>query len=176
MSDAPVGAFLRSVFLDAVPVISVAVLIILTTLPISMSTMLSIGGLWPLIGITFWTLTRQRSMHPASVFALGLLTDMATFVPFGIHALVFVVAQYLLKKQRRFLIGQGFWVLWAAYAVLATSVYTVLYFLTSVFLPGAIPFDRGLVGVAVAWAFVPIIVWGLGRLNDIIDLFDEPIA
>lgn len=176
MSDAPVGAFVRSVMLDAVPAATIVAMILLTTLPMSVQTTMPIGGLWPLIGITFWTLSRPRSMNPILVFFLGLFADIVAFVPFGIHAAVFVVAQYIIGRQRRFLIGQGFWVLWAAYALLATCVYTILFYLTSLFLPGAMAFERGLIGVGIAWATVPLVAFVLSRLNDIIDLFDEPIA
>ena len=176
MSDAPVGAFMRSLMLDAIPAATIVAMILLTTLPMSFSPNLPVGGLWPLIGITFWTLSRPRSMHPVTVFCLGLFADIVAFVPFGIHAAVFVLAQYIIVRQRRFLIGQGFWVLWAAYALLATVVYAVLFYLTSLFLPGAIAFERGLIGVGIAWATVPLVAFFLSRLNDIIDLFDEPIA
>lgn len=176
MSDAPVGAFIRSIMLDAVPAATIIAMILLTTLPMTFSASLPIGGLWPLIGITYWTLTRPRSVNPILVFLLGLFADIVFFVPFGIHAAVFVLAQYVVVRQRRFLIGQGFWVLWAAYALLATAVYTVLFYTTSIFLPGAIAYQRGLIGVGIAWAAVPLVAFLLSRLNDIIDLFDEPIA
>lgn len=176
MSDAPVGAFMRSVVLDAIPAATIVAMILLTTLPMGVGYGLPVGGVWPLIGITFWTLSRPRSMHPVTVFALGLFTDIVSFVPFGIHAAVFVISQFIIIRQRRFLIGQGFWVLWAAYALLAVTVYAVLFYLTSIFLHGSIGFWRGLVGVGVAWAVVPLVAFLLSRLNDIIDLFDEPVA
>ena len=101
--------------------------------------------------------------------------DIASFVPFGIHAAVFVLAQASLNKQRRLLLGQGFWVLWAAYGVLALSVYTILYVVTSLFLHGAVSYWQGLLGVLLSWAFVPLVNWPAETgLNNLIDLFDEP--
>jgi rod shape-determining protein MreD len=175
-NDAPVGAFTRSVILDLIPAASIFLLIIFTTVPVNLVSTVHIGGLWPLVGIVYWTLARPQSMKMGLVFGLGILTDIITFVPFGIHASIFIIAHFILNKQRRFLMGQGFWVLWVAYAILALAVYSYLFVVTSVFLPGAISYVRGLAGVCMAWACVPIAVWCLSRLNDMIDLFDEPIS
>jgi rod shape-determining protein MreD len=176
MSDAPVGSFIKSTALEMIPLMSILVLILLTTMPVNFSHTIPIGGLWPLGGIVYWTLARPRSMKMSLIFLLGLLTDIVTFVPFGIHAAIFIIAQASVKRQRRFLIGQGFWVLWAAYALLAASVYTALFFVTSLFLSGSNSYLNGLAGVGVAAVIMPLITLCLDRLNHIIDLFDEPVA
>jgi rod shape-determining protein MreD len=175
MSEAPVASFIRSVMLEILPVLSIAIMILLTTMPVNLSHSIPIGGLWPLGGIVYWTLVRPRSMKLSVVFMLGLLTDIVTFVPFGIHAAIFIIAQKILKKQRRFLIGQGFWVLWVAYALLSVGVYSV-FCVTSVFLPGSISYFDGLTGVGIAAVAMPILIGILDRLNYMIDLFDEPVA
>jgi len=174
MSDIRASAFIRGLFLDLLPFFSVVVLILMTVIPYNLSPSLRVGGLWPLMGISFWTLARPRRMKLPLIFLLGLIVDIVTFVPFGLHAAVFVISQVILHKQRRFLLGQGFWVLWAAFAILALSVYCILFGLISLFIPSAISFTAGLVGVAFAWACLPLVVWVLSRLNETIDLFDDP--
>ncbi|MDB5477934.1 MAG: mreD [Alphaproteobacteria bacterium] len=175
-AEASMLGFLRGLALDFLPVLSVALLVLVTTIPTSLPPMTTIGGIWPLIGIAYWTLSRPGSMPVTVVFLLGLLTDIVTFVPFGLHGFVFVLARMTLIRQRRFLMGQGFWVLWVAYALLAAGVYTLLFLLTSLFQPGAVSYAAGLVGVSIAWACVPLVIWFLSRLHDMINLFDEPIA
>lgn len=174
--DVRVGPFLRSMILDMTPMLSIVVLILLTVIPHTIPAIMRAGSLWPLIGIAYWTLARPRNMPPTMVFCLGLLVDLLAFVPLGIHALIFVAAQVILKKQRRFLMGQGFWVLWAAYALLALSVYTALYIMISAFQPSSLSYVQGLVGVGVAWTCVPIVVALLSALHEVIDLFDEPVV
>jgi rod shape-determining protein MreD len=176
MSDAPVGSFVKSAMLEMVPLFSVFILILITTVPVTFAHAIPVGGLWPLGGIVYWTLVRPQGLKMPIVFLLGLLTDIVTFVPFGIHAAIFIIAQASVKRQRRFLIGQGFWVLWAAYALLSATVYTTLFFMTSVFLPSSISYTNGLGGVFVAAISMPIIVLCLDRLNYLVDLFDEPVA
>ena len=176
MSDAPVGSFIKSTILEMVPVLSIFVLILMTTVPVTFAHTIPVGGLWPLGGIVYWTLVRPQSMKMPILFLLGLLTDIVTFIPFGIHAAIFIIAQASVKKQRRFLIGQGFWVLWAAYALLAVMVYTALFCVISLFLPSAISYVNGLMGVFVSAVAMPLIMMCLGRLNYLIDLFDEPVA
>lgn len=167
---------LRSMLLDILPFTSIVILILMTVIPDIMPTITRMGALWPLIGIAYWTLTRPRSLRTTSIFCLGLLMDIVSFVPLGVHAFIFVMMQLILTRQRRFLLGQGFWVLWTAYALLGLTVYVSLYMLLSPVQPSATSFSQGLIGVALSWTCVPLVVWLLSHLNTIMDLFDEPIA
>lgn len=166
----------RSILLDILPLVSVIVLILMTVLPDIIPSIARLGALWPLIGVTYWTLTRPRNFGIPSAFFLGLLMDIVSFVPLGVHAFLFVMMQTVLKRQRRFLMGQSFWVLWTAYALLILTVYTSLFIFLSPVQSSATNFAEGLVSVAISWACAPFIVWILGYLNSIMDLFDEPIA
>lgn len=172
----PTVPFLRSILLDILPILSVITLILMTVIPDIMPNVARMGALWPLIGIAYWTLARPRNMKPSAVFMLGLLMDIVSFVPLGVHGFIFVTMQIILKRQRRFLLGQGFWVLWTAYALLGLAVYTSLYVLISPVQPSAVNFTQGLIGVALSWACVPLVVWILSHFNTIMDLFDEPIV
>lgn len=172
----PTVPFLRSVLLDILPFLSVLTLILMTVIPDIMPSITRMGALWPLIGIAYWTLTRPRNLRAPTVFFLGVLMDIVSFVPLGAHGFIFVMMQIILKRQRRFLLGQGFWMLWTAYGVLGLSVYTGLYILLSPVQPSAVTFSQGLVAVAMSWACVPLVVAILSQLNTIMDLFDEPIV
>lgn len=175
MSDTTFGGFLRSLFLDMVPFLTILFFILVIAVPFAFSSNIHVGGLWPIIGISYWRLVRPRSMPLSIVFVLGLMTDIVTFVPLGMHGAVFIFACLMLKKQRRFLLGQGFWVLWASFLLMILGVYTGIYLLGLVFLKSSISFLFGLWGVAVAWGCVPLLTGALARIHDMIDLFDEPI-
>lgn len=169
------GLFMRSLFLDMIPLLSILGLILLTTLPIGLPVNTRIGGLWPLTGLTYWILVRPRSMPPVLVFLLGLVMDIVSFLPLGIHGFVFLLSQRLLQRQRRFLMGQGFWVLWAAFALQTLTTYCLLWALIDLSVRGNVPFLSGLWGMGLAWASAPIVFSLLSQLNDTIDLFDEPV-
>ncbi len=165
----------RRFFLDLLPIITVLFLILLIALPIQGIGAVRIGSLWPLMGITYWTLVRPRAMGPFTVFLFGILVDLISFCPLGLHAFVFVLAQAVLRRQRRFLVGQGFWVLWAAFTLLAFVAAFVLMGLAAI-LQHHVVNSLSIVGAAaLASALLPLLLWVLDRVHDVMDLFDEPI-
>jgi rod shape-determining protein MreD len=173
--DLEVGRWWRSFFLDLMPILTIALLILLTTLPIGTAPSVRAGGLWPLMGITYWTLVRPRSMGLITVFFLGLMTDLATFLPLGLHAFVFVLVQTSLARQRRFLIGQGFWVLWVAFALLALLSAAMLNLMVQLLQHIAVPLVPMLWSVAFACASLPLMLWLFDRVHQLMELFDEPV-
>lgn len=175
-ADAPVGSFLRGFFLDLLPLLSVLFLALLTTIPIGFPGTIRMGGLLPLIGVTYWTLVRPKSLKPQITFFIGLFADIVTFAPFGLHAFIFVLLQSMIKRQRRFLIGQGFWVMWAAFALVALGFFLMMDGFQYVFTGATVPLRDTGIAAAIGCACVPLVLWALSRLHDIIDLFDEPIA
>lgn len=172
---APLGALLRSFLIDALPALSLLALVLLAALPTSLPVYLRVGGVWPLIGITYWSLVRPRAMPMPLAFAVGLLTDIVTFLPLGLHAALFTIARYSLRRQRRFLVGQGFWVLWAAFALLAFCVYAVIYFWLGMTNDVALDVMQPLWGVGIGWSCLPLILLVLSMLHRFMDLFDEPL-
>jgi rod shape-determining protein MreD len=175
MSDTDFGRLFGGFLLDILPAFTIFLLIVLTTLPIGLPLYARLGGLCPLVGISYWTLIRPRDMPPLAVFFLGVLTDVFLFTPFGLHGFVFVLAQTILLRQRRFLLGQGFWVLWAAFLMLAVGAYAVTWGVMTLFLFGkTLAFHSGLYGVGLAWAVMPIILLLLNGVEGFIDIFGEP--
>ncbi len=175
MSDTSWGHALTNLFFDALVPLTVFFLVLLTTLPIGLPIGAKLGGLAPLIAVSYWTLVRPRDLPPLMTFFLGLVTDILLMTPLGVHAFVFVLAQTLLLKERRFLMGQGFWVLWAAFFLLAGGTYMLLWGILTLFAGGQIvmPFWRGIFSVGLAWALMPLILIVLNSIESLIDLFDE---
>lgn len=173
--DFSIARWSRSLLLDSLPFLTVLALIIITLLPLGTPLPMRGGGLWPLMGITYWTLVRPRSMQPVLVLIIGLLVDLVMFLPLGMHGFVFVTAQAVLKKQRRFLVGQGFWVLWAAFVLMALCAALLLAVIIEVVQQVTLPWDVLLWNVAWASAFLPLLLWALDRVHNMMDVFDEPV-
>lgn len=173
--NAEMGRWWRALFLDLLPIGTIIILIAVIAIPLQTIGTVRLGGLWPLIGITYWTLVRPRAMGPILVFMFGLLTDLISFSPVGLHAFVFVLAQAVLKRQRRFLVGQGFWVLWAAFAVLALVATSLLAFLASLVQHHAVMLWPLMGSVALACGILPLLLWLLDRVHQLMDMFDEPV-
>jgi hypothetical protein len=62
--------------------------------------------------VVFWSIFRPAAMAPPVVFLLGLLLDLLSLAPLGTGVLTLLVAQGLAMTWRRFLIRQGFLVMW----------------------------------------------------------------
>jgi len=176
MSDTTWGRAFANLLLDALVPFTVFLMILLTTLPVGLPIGAKLGGLAPLIAICYWTLVRPRELPPLMTFCMGVVTDLFLMTPLGVHAFVFVLAQTLLIKERRFLMGQGFWVLWAAFFLLAGGCYILLWGIMTLFAGGhvVLPFWRGIFSVGLSWALMPLVILVLGSVEAFIDLFQEP--
>lgn len=120
------------ILLEAVPGFSIFVLLLLALVPVSLPTSWAAGGLWPLLGLFYWSLVQPRLVPLLFVFCIGLLCDLALNVPLGCYALVFICLHVLLTTQRRFLVGQGFWLVWPAFALSVLGVYSLVFLITHI--------------------------------------------
>lgn len=119
----------RQIVLEALPVLSIFALLLIAMIPVRLPSAWSPGGLWPLLGLFYWILVQPRLMKLPLVFCLGLLSDLALGLPLGCYTLAFVVLHTVLTTQRRFLVGQGFWLIWPAFALSVLGVYTLVFLL-----------------------------------------------
>jgi rod shape-determining protein MreD len=117
----------KQIMLESIPMLSIIFLLLLALIPIRLPSAWSPGGLLPLLGLFYWLLVQPRLMKLWVVFCLGLLCDLALDMPLGCYSLAFVVLHTVLMTQRRFLIGQGFWLIWPAFAVCVCCVYTFVF-------------------------------------------------
>ena len=98
------------------------------------------------------------------------------FSAIGVHAFSFILLQAILKKQRRFLMGQGFWVMWVAFILLAIGLYVLTWLFAFALTGATVPLASAAITIALAWGCVPLVLALLSGLHDMIDLFDEPVA
>lgn len=72
-----------------------------------------------LVAVYYWMVFRPDLMPALGLFALGIVVDALAGAPLGVSSLVYLVVQVAILNQRRFLIGQPFWLLWSGFALLA---------------------------------------------------------
>jgi rod shape-determining protein MreD len=75
-----------------------------------------------LMAVYYWAIYRPTLVPPSLCFAVGLAMDVLGGFPLGLNALVLVMVQWLVRDQRKFLMGQAFIVIWAAFGLVALSV------------------------------------------------------
>jgi rod shape-determining protein MreD len=72
-----------------------------------------------LMGLYYWSIYRPTLIPPWMAFAAGIICDFITGMPLGLNACIFVLAQWLVSDQRRFLMGQSFIMLWFGFLLLS---------------------------------------------------------
>ncbi len=72
-----------------------------------------------LMAIYYWSIYRPTLIPPWVAFAAGIATDLLGGLPVGLNACVFVLAQWIVSDQRRFLMGQSFFMIWLGFLVLS---------------------------------------------------------
>jgi rod shape-determining protein MreD len=65
-----------------------------------------------LMGLYYWSVYRPSLIPPWMAFVAGIIADMAGGMPLGINAAIFLMAQWIITDQRRFLMAQPFVVVW----------------------------------------------------------------
>ena len=115
------------ILLEAIPALSIFMLLLIALIPVRLPASWSAGGLWPFLGLFYWGLVQPRLVPVLLVFTIGLLCDLALNVALGCHAIVFILLHVVLTTQRRFLVGQGFWLVWPAFAISIVLAYSLIF-------------------------------------------------
>lgn len=103
-----------------VPILLMAVLFLLsiTALPLP-----KVGQVKPallLMVVYYWSIYRPTLIPPSLCFGLGLLLDFMSALPLGVNAIILTLVQWIVRDQRRFLMGQAYFTIWSVFALVAT--------------------------------------------------------
>lgn len=72
-----------------------------------------------LMAVYYWAIYRPTLLPPSFCFMIGLLMDVLSGMPPGINALVLVMTQWLVRDQRRFMMGQPYSTIWAVFGLVS---------------------------------------------------------
>ncbi len=72
-----------------------------------------------LMAIYYWSVFRPTLVPPSAAFGMGLLVDFLSGLPGGLTAGLLVAVQWIVRGQRRYLMGQSYVVLWTGFAMVA---------------------------------------------------------
>lgn len=143
MRSSPSLLLLLTVLLSATPFI------------LSISNMPTVFMSWMLI--YYWALFRPSIIPFGVLFLLGLIQDIATGLPLGLSALVFVLLRIGVSAGRRFMTAHQFWVTWGGFAIVALLT-AWFYWLVMVLLydTGGAGFVSMTLSAVIAWIVYPI--------------------
>lgn len=92
----------------------------LTALPVQ--ALGDVNPFWALTAIFYWAVYRPTLVPPALCFFAGLSIDLLSGGLLGQNAFIFVMVQWLVRSQRRFLMGQPYLMTWLVFGFMVSSV------------------------------------------------------
>ena len=85
-----------------------------------------------LMAIFYWSMHRPNMIHPLLLFVYGIAFDLILNFPVGLHAILFLLVQWVIKTQRAFFMGQPYLVVWICFACTCFSVFAIEWIFFSV--------------------------------------------
>jgi len=127
-----------------------------------------VGAVAPSLGLVavyYWSVHRPDLYRVPVVFLLGMLNDIVHFLPLGLSAFVFVGVHQLLHAQRRFFVGQTFYVLWFGFGLIALLSSFVNWTLLSLIDGRAVTVVPVVMQYLLTVAIFPLAAWVLIRVQ-----------
>ena len=141
----------------AFPTASSLALMLVATAPFGLPDQAVLLPAIALACVYFWTLFRPLAMRPWSVFLIGLLLDLLGYLPLGVGPLSLLVAHGITMQLRRFLVRQGFLLIWLVQAGLAALVAVLVWGLSAALSFRLLPFGPALFQCVLSVAVYPLL-------------------
>jgi rod shape-determining protein MreD len=75
-----------------------------------------------LMAIYYWAIYRPTLLPPIAAFALGLGLDILSGFPVGLNALLLLAVQMIVRRNRLFLMGQPYGMVWMGFGLTCLTV------------------------------------------------------
>lgn len=118
-----------------------------------------VGPSWVLIAVYYWSAQRPDLLPISLVFLLGLFQDILTGEPLGINVFLLVSLRGLLGAQRRFVIGQTFFVEWGVFAAVAITATLLEWLCISIMAKNFLLISPALLQYLITVIIYPAIAW-----------------
>lgn len=142
-------------------------LLVLSSFPFKIGGFGEIRPSFMLMAVYYWAIMRPSTLAPMATFVVGLAFDLMGGFPLGLNALTLVLAQWLTRTQRKFLLGQSFLVIWMGLALVALGSGLLQWVLYSTFNQhfDLVALKPVLFSVFMTAAIFPLIVLPLAAFN-----------
>lgn len=128
----------------------------------------SIRPFFILMPIYYWSIYRPSLVSPLISFFLGLIVDLISGFPIGLHAIFFVVAHLTVKRQRLFMMGQPYAMFWMGFAIVCSSIYCIQWLFFSILNQEFISIRDILASNTMSILFFPIVAAILALIQKIL--------
>ena len=134
-------------------------LVILSVVPLRIPGYAQIAPVLAIVSIFHWSLYRPHLLPPIAVFGLGLLQDLLSGSPPGLHILVFLSVHAVVLTQRRFLVGKSFPVYWFGFGLIGLGAAIEMWVLGSVWNFVILDFRIMLFQYVLTFGLFPPVAW-----------------
>jgi rod shape-determining protein MreD len=149
----------------AAPATVTLLLVLIGTTPLQAPFYGSIAPMFALMSIYYWAIHRPDLMPLSLVFAIGLVHDVLTGAPLGIHSFVFLVCHWIVYGQRRFLVGRAFGVLWWGFFMMMLMAAALEWAAFSAYFARVMPVEPVLFRTLLTVALFPVLAWGFIQVH-----------
>lgn len=147
------------------PPLATLALILMTASPAGLPFILHAPPLVGLMAAFYWGIYRPWLMPAWVLFLLGLLQDVFSASPLGLHALLFLLARWLASAQRRTFKSDSFLVGWFGFALFGAGACLLAWVVQSLFAGAAAPPLGPFIQALVTVVGYPIAVWFFGLID-----------
>ena len=151
----------------AMTAVFIVVLLVLSTFPFKIGHFGEIRPSFMLMAIYYWAIMRPSTLSPIATFIVGIAFDLMGGFPLGLNAMTLLIVQWGARRERKFVLGQGFIVLWMGLALVSLgaglfqwAVYSAFH---QNFQPGSL--KPVLTSVVMTTVIFPLIVLPLSAFN-----------
>jgi rod shape-determining protein MreD len=148
-----------------VPFSLTMVMVLVMFLPVRVDGLQGVMPLLPLIALVFWSINRPDLMPAVAAFAIGLMQDVLSGAPLGVHAAAFTLLHSVIVGQRRFFLGKSFPIVWIVFAFIALGVCLATWLGAVLFHGRMINPGSSLVQALMTVAAFPPVCWFLIRCD-----------
>jgi len=126
------------------------------------------GTIAPSFGLSavfYWSIYRPDLFRPMTVFVLGLLNDVIHFLPIGLSAAVFLSVHQLSYSNRRFFVGQIFYMLWTGFIIASIFSMILIWCVMSIYNGKFVPIIPVIIQNVITIILFPLPAWILIKIQ-----------
>jgi rod shape-determining protein MreD len=150
------------------PVAFTLLLVLASVLPLRLPEATPAKAVLPLLAVYYWAVYRPDLLPAAAVFLIGLLHDILAGLPIGLSTAVLLAVYGVVVRQRRFLIGRSFAVVWWGLTIAGLGGLALQWALGSALVGAVVDPVPIALQYALLVALYPPLGWGFARVLEML--------